>query len=66
MLTRQPMDSVSLPCGKVAAKDRFLLWGAVAEPANQPLGVVGVYEAGDGLAKLIDGVVQLRPQALLF
>ena len=33
---------------------------------DQPLGVVGVHEAGDGLAELVDGVVQLDPQALLF
>ena len=43
-----------------------LLWGAVAEPADQPLGVVGVDEDGHRLAELVDGVVQLGPQALLF
>jgi len=32
---------------------------------DQPRGVVAVDEAGDGLAQLVDGVVQLRPQALL-
>jgi hypothetical protein len=37
----------------------------MAEPANQPLGVVGVNEAGDGLAQLVQSVVQLGPQALL-
>jgi hypothetical protein len=37
----------------------------VAEPIEQPLGVVGINEPGDGLAQLIDGVAQLRPQALL-
>src|SRR5215213_11629933 len=41
-----------------------LLWGAVAVSADQPLAVVGVDEAGHGLAELADGVVQLRPQAL--
>jgi hypothetical protein len=34
----------------------------VAEPTDQPLGVVGVNEAGDGLVELIDGAVQLSPQ----
>jgi hypothetical protein len=43
--------------------------GAVAVSADQPLGVVGLDELGldepgDGLAELVDGVVQLRPQAL--
>jgi hypothetical protein len=33
--------------------------------SDQPLGVVGVDEAGHGLAELVDSVVQLRPQALL-
>jgi hypothetical protein len=42
-----------------------LLWGAVAEPADQPLGV-GVSEADHALAELVDGVVQLRPQVLPF
>ena len=37
----------------------------MAVSADQPLGVVGVDEAGHGLAELADGVVQLRPQALL-
>jgi hypothetical protein len=37
----------------------------VAEPADQPLGVVGLHEAGHGLAQLVDGVVQLSPEALL-
>jgi hypothetical protein len=34
----------------------------VAEPTDQPLGVVGVNEAGDGLVELVDGAVQLSPQ----
>jgi hypothetical protein len=38
------------------------LWGVVAEPTDQPLGVVGANEAGDGLVELIDGAVQLSPQ----
>ena len=38
----------------------------MAEPCDQPLGVIGINEPGDGLAELVDGVVQLRPQALLF
>jgi hypothetical protein len=33
---------------------------------DQPRGVVAVDEASDGLAQLVDGVVQLDPQALLF
>ena len=33
---------------------------------DQPRGVVAVDEAADGLAQLVDGVVQLDPQALLF
>jgi hypothetical protein len=37
----------------------------MAEPADQPLGVVGLHEADYGLAELVDGVVQLDPQALL-
>jgi hypothetical protein len=37
----------------------------VAEPSNQPLAVVGLDEAGHGLAEVVDGVVQLGPQALL-
>jgi hypothetical protein len=32
---------------------------------DQPRGVVAVDEAADGLAQLLDGVVQLDPQALL-
>jgi hypothetical protein len=32
---------------------------------DQPRGVVAVDEAAYGLAQLVDGVVQLRPQALL-
>jgi hypothetical protein len=38
----------------------------VAEPADQTLGVVGQDEAGHGLAELVDVVVQLGPEALLF
>ena len=34
-------------------------------PLDQPRVVVAVDEAADGLAQLVDGVVQLRPQALL-
>jgi hypothetical protein len=37
----------------------------VAVPLDQPRGVVAVDEAADGLAQLVDGVVQLDPQALL-
>jgi hypothetical protein len=37
----------------------------VVVPLDQPRGVVTVDEAADGLAQLVDGVVQLRPQALL-
>jgi hypothetical protein len=33
---------------------------------DQPQVVVTVDEAGDGLAELVNGVVQLSPQALLF
>jgi hypothetical protein len=33
-------------------------------PLDQPRGVVAVDEAADGLAQLVDGVVQLGPQAL--
>ena len=36
----------------------------MAEPADQPLGVAGG-NAGDGLAELVHGVAQFRPQALL-
>ena len=35
-------------------------------PLDQPRGVVGLNEAGHGLAELVHGVVQLGPQALLF
>jgi hypothetical protein len=38
----------------------------VAVSADQPLGVVGLDEAAYGLAELVDAVVQLCPQALLF
>jgi len=34
-------------------------------PLDQPRGVVTDDEAADGLAQLIDGVVQLNPEALL-
>ena len=37
-----------------------------AVSADQPLGVVGLDEAGHGLAELVDAVVQVDPQALLF
>ena len=33
---------------------------------DEPGAVVAVDEAGDGLAELLDGVVQLDPQALVF
>jgi hypothetical protein len=33
--------------------------GAVAETTDQPLGVVGLDEAGNGLAQLIDRVMDL-------
>ena len=42
-----------------------LLWSAVAVALDEPLGVVGPDEAGHGLAELVDGVVQLDPQALV-
>jgi hypothetical protein len=38
----------------------------VAVPLDQPRGVVAVDEAADGLAQLVDGVVQLGPQAWFF
>jgi len=38
----------------------------VAVSLDQPRVVVTVDEAADGLAQLVDGVVQLDPQALLF
>ena len=33
---------------------------------DEPRGVVAVDEVGDGLAHLVDGVVQPDPQALVF
>ena len=39
--------------------------GLVAVPLDEPGGVVAVDEAGHGLAELVDGVMQLGPQALL-
>jgi hypothetical protein len=42
-----------------------LLWSAVAVALEEPLGVVAPDEAGHGLAELVDGVVQLDPQALV-
>ena len=39
--------------------------GCGSRAADWPLGVVGVNEAGHGLAELFDAVLQLRPQALL-
>ena len=38
----------------------------MAVSLDQPRAVVAVDEASDGLAQLVDGVVQLDPQALLF
>ena len=40
-------------------------WGLVAVALDQPGAVVVLDEAGHGLAELVDGVVQLGPQALL-
>jgi hypothetical protein len=37
----------------------------VAVSLDQPRGVVAVDEASHGLAELVDGVMQLDPQALL-
>jgi hypothetical protein len=37
----------------------------VAAALEEPRGVVAVDEAGHGLAELVDGVVQLNPQALV-
>lgn len=33
---------------------------------DEPLGVVELGPGGDGLAELVDGVVELGPEALLF
>ena len=43
-----------------------LLWSSVAVALDEPGAVVAVDEAGHGLAELIDSVVQLDPQALVF
>jgi hypothetical protein len=36
-------------------------WGAVAMALDEPRAVVAVDEVGDGLAELLDGIVQLDP-----
>src|SRR3712207_3626638 len=41
-----------------------LAWCSVAEAFDEPLGVVGVDELGDGLAQIVDVAVGPGPQAL--
>jgi hypothetical protein len=53
-----------MPLLPVELADR-LLRSLVAVPLDEPGAVGAVDEAGHGLAELLDGVVQLDPQALL-